>query len=145
MFASNQILEISGNLSFSDQLENSLEFALKYSENDKIMLQSKTVRGCKLVYQITEDGKYCIGWAFRKIPIGWHEYSFDFDIKIVSEIIRQHLKNFPTETGYGDGSYENGFIMKCINKKSMTNEEDGIKSPFYCIVYFKPYTCFYSK
>ena len=138
MFASNQILEISGNLSFPEQLESALEFALKYSGNDKNMLQSEIDRGCKLLYQITEDGKYCIGWGFKDVPSGWLEYPFKFDIKIVSDIIRQHLEKFPEKTGGWYGSYYKGFIMKYCDR-------NGIQNNFYCIVYFEPYTCFYAK
>jgi len=138
MFSTNEILEISGDLSFPGQLESALEFALKYSGNDKNMLQSEIDRGCKLVYQITEDGKYCIGWAFEDVPTGWLEYPFKFDIKIVSNIIRQHLETFPEENNGWDGSYYKGFVMKC-------RDCSGIENHFYCIVYFKPYTCFYAK
>ena len=34
--------------------------------------------------------------------------------------------------------------MKCI-EEYLGSEHDGIKNPFYGIVYFEPYTCFYSK
>ena len=144
MFSSNQILEVSGSLSLRDELENALEFALKYSGNAKNMEQQEIDRGCKLLYQITEDGKYCIGWGFKCVPEGWIEYPFRFDIDIVSKIIRQYLEKFSTERNIWDGSYDKGFIMKCI-EENMSNEHDGIKNPFHGIVYFKPYTCFYSK
>ena len=144
MFSSNQILEVSGSLSNWHELESALEFALKYSGNSKNMTQEEIDRGCKLLYQITEDGKYCIGWGFKEVPNGWIEYPFRFDIDIVSRIIHQHLEKFPIVNGGGDGAYEKGFIMKCI-ETSMSSEKNGIKNPFYGIVYFKPYTCFYSK
>ena len=139
MFSSNQILKVSGCLSLPNELEDALEFALKYSGHYKNMSQSEIDRGCKLLYQITEDGKYCIGWGFKEIPEGWLEYPFKFDINIVSNIISQHLESFPLEQDIWDGSYEKGFIMECIK------ESNGIKSPFYGIVSFRPYTCFYSK
>lgn len=144
MFASNQVLEVSGCLSLSGELEAALEFALKYSGEDKNMLQSEIDRGCKLVYQITKDGRYCIGWGFESIPSGWSEYPFKFDIASVSKIIQQHLENYPVKEDIWAGAYEKGFIMKCIDE-SLASENDGIKNPFYGIVYFKPYTCFYSK
>ena len=144
MFSSNQILKVSGCLSLPNELEDALEFALKYSGHYKNMSQSEIDRGCKLLYQITEDGKYCIGWGFKEIPEGWLEYPFKFDINIVSNIISQHLESFPLEQGIWDGSYEKGFIMECIDE-CMSFEKDGIQKPFYGIVYFKPYTCFYSK
>lgn len=140
MFSSNQSLAVSGCLSHSGELKTSLEFALKYSGHDKNMLQSEIDRGCKLVYQITEDGKYCIGWGFENVPYGWSEYPFKFDVEIVSKIIEQHLETFPVEEDIWDGSYHKGFIMKCVSGNC-----DTIKNVFYCIVYFEPYTCFYAK
>ena len=144
MFSSNQILEISGNLVIPNELELALEFALKYSGYDKNMLQDEIDRGCKLVYQITKDGRYCIGWGFESIPTGWNKYPFTFNIKQVSSIIKEHLESFQIkETSRSGGTYTKGFVMQCINE-SLENEKDGIKNPFYGIVCFKPYTCFYS-
>lgn len=140
MFSSNQILELSGELAFSDELEFALQFALKYSDHEKNMLQSEIDRGCKLVYQITEDGKYCIGWGFGEVPSGWSEYPFRFNIEIVSKIIKQHLEIFPMENVQWGGLNKKGFIMKCIS-----GDCDMIKNPHYGIVYFEPYTCFYAK
>ena len=145
MFSSNQVLEVSGSLAHPNELESALEFALKFSGNAKNMTQKEIDRGCKLLYQITEDGKYCIGWGFKDVPKGWLEYPFRFDIDIVSRIIRQHLESFPIERGSWDGTYDNGFVMKCIGENEWDTKKTGIKNPFYCIVYFKPYTCFYAK
>ena len=144
MFSSNQVLEVSGSLAHPNELEAALEFALKFSGKAKNMTQKEIDRGCKLLYQITEDGKYCIGWGYQKVPEGWNEYPFRFDIEIVSRIICQHLEQVPLEEDGEDGSFEQGFIMKCI-EQSMASEQNGIKAPFYGIVYFEPYTCFYAK
>lgn len=144
MFSSNQIFEISGSLSHCNELEMALEFALEYSDEVKNMYKEEIDRGCKFLYQITEDGKYCIGSSKKNVPEGWNEYPFIFNIDNVSKIIRQHLETYPLEKGIGEGSYEKGFIMKCI-REHLGSENDGIKNPFYGIVYFKPYTCFYSK
>ena len=144
MFSSNQVLEVSGSLEHREELESALEFALNFSGHSKMMKKEEIDRGCKLLYQITKDGKYCIGWGFKDVPEGWFEYPFRFDIDIVSKIIHQHLESFPIENGIWDGSHEKGFIMKIIDKFANT-EKAGIKSPFYGIVYFEPYTCFYSK
>ena len=94
MFSSNQVLEVSGNLSHIDELETVLDFALKYSGYAEYMKKEKIDRGCKLLYQITKDGKYCIGWGNENVPKGWNEYPFRFEIDIVSRIIRQHLESF---------------------------------------------------
>ena len=66
MFSSNQILEVSGSLSNRNELEEVLEFALKYSGVNR--------EGGKFLYQITEDRKYCIGWWADYVPDGWLEY-----------------------------------------------------------------------
>ncbi len=144
MFSSNQVFEVSGCLSMRNELEMALEFALNYSGEAKNMKQEEIDRGCKLLYQITEDGKYCIGWGFEEVPEGWFEYPFRFDVEIVSKIIRQHLETFPVKRGEWDGSYEKGFVMKIIHSAYNYNKE-GIKNHFYGIVYFEPYTCFYAK
>ena len=44
------------------------------------MQQTEIDRGCKLLYQITEDGKYCIGWGYRNVPEGWLEYPSKKDL-----------------------------------------------------------------
>lgn len=134
MFSSNQILQISGDLNHENELKNALEFALNL---DNTRLES-------IVYQITEDRRYCIGWYYENIPDGWTKFQFDFNSEIVAKIIAQHLEKFPKEEGFWDGSYSKGFLMKIIDE-SLANESNGIKNPFYGIVSFEPYTCFYSK
>ena len=146
MFSSNQILEISGCLDHSNELSSALEFALKTSGN--LSSFARKEKPSKCVYQITEDGRYCIGWnCHDKIENGWNEFQFDFDLSIISQIIAQFLKKHAGKAkcpNYGDGSYAPGFIMKAI-PLSMASESNGIKNPFYGIVEFMPYVCFYSK
>lgn len=140
MFSSNQVFEISGDMS---QLKPALQFALDYSGHAKNMSKSEIERGCKLVYQIAKDGKYCIGWAFKDTKDGWKEYPFDFDVDIVAQIIAQHLGKLETpQSGYewADGSSDPGFLMK---KVSCGN--DNIRNPFYGIVSFEKYNNFYAK
>ena len=93
MFSSNQVFEISGSM---DQLPIALQFALDYSDHARAMTPREIERGCKLVYQIAKDGKYCIGWAFKDIQEGWQEYPFDFDVEIVARIIAQYLGKLET-------------------------------------------------
>lgn len=143
MFSSNQKFQMSGDMS---QLEKALLFALEYSGNAKNMTKSEQERGCKLVFQISKDGKYCIGWGFQKVPSGWSEYQFDFDVPIVAKIIIQHLGKLPfPKSGYerADGSTSKGFLMKNIGETF--GDEDGIKNAFYGIVSFEPFCNFYSK
>ena len=139
MFSSNQVLEISGSM---DQLPIAMQFALDYSDHARAMTPREIERGCKLVYQIAKDGKYCIGWAFGKVSEGWLEYPFDFEVDIVAGIIAQHLRKMKTPaTGYewADGSDAEGFLMKVIDCDS------NIENSFYGIVSFEKFGCFYAK
>lgn len=143
MFSSNQVLEVSGCLSKSGELYNALEFALKASDN-LTAFEHTTKADIKCVYQITEDGRYCIGKAYGEPKNGWNEFPFDFDLSIISQIIEKHLEKQEVQYNYGDGSYCKGFFMRAI-EESLASEYNGIKEPFYGIVEFFPYTCFYSK
>ncbi len=141
MFSSNQILEVSGCLTHTNELRNALEFALKASGNLPIF--TRPDRPTKCVYQITDKGSFCIGWSpFDAVEVkkGWNEFHFDFDLDIISAIIIQHLKKQDFEHSGGDGSYDKGFIMSA----SIEND-DAVKNPFYCIVEFRPFTCYYAK
>lgn len=143
MFSSNQILQMSGDMS---QLEKALLFALEYSGQAKNMTKAERERGCKLLFQITKKGKYCIGWGFGDVPDGWSEYQFDFEVSIVAKIIIQHLGKLPVpKSGYewADGSTSDGFLMKSV--RETFGDEDDVKNAFYGIVTFEPYCNFYSK
>ncbi len=135
MFSSNQILEISGEF---EQLRQVLVFAIDYYQAQKK----------ELVYQTTEDGKYCIGWKPDSGPTkGWENFQFDYDSEIVAKIIIQFLqkqkyKESPYE--YFDGGTNTGFLMKNI-PETFSDEQDGIKNPFYGIISFETFTNFYSK
>lgn len=135
MMSSNQVFEISGSF---DQLQLALDFAIKFAgEHTK-----------SLVFQITEDGKYCIGWKPDSGPSkGWQDFQFDYDSEIVSKIIIQFLskqKYGRSPYEYFDGSTDEGFLMKLI-PETFADEENGIKKPFYGIVSFETFTNFYSK
>lgn len=135
MFSSNQRLEISGT---HDQLEDALNFALSFSG----------YAHSKLVFQITENGKYCIGWSSSDIvERGWEEFQFDPDTNIIAKIIVQFLtKQGRAESPYEylDGCTSYGFLMKII-PESFSDEYKGIKNPFFGIVSFETFTNFYSK
>ena len=131
MFASNQILKISGDMS---QIEDALSFALKMYDIDTK----------HITYQIAKDGKYCLGWHDKD---GWNKFQFDFDTHIVSEIIKQHIRKQAEPENpykYYDGSSKKGFIMEAI-VNMFSEEEEGVSHPFYGIVSFKPYINFYAK
>ena len=132
MMSSNQIFEISGDFS---QLCRALDFVINYSgENEK-----------ELCFQITDDGKFCIGWGNQK---GWEKFQFGYDLEIVSKIIIKHLKKQKYERStfeeYFDGTTNEGFLMKVI-PEVFSDEYEGIKNPFYGIVSFQTFTNFHSK
>lgn len=132
MFSSEQIFEVSGDF---DQLELAIKFAMDMHD----------WKGDKQYYfQITEDGKYCIGWSDEN---GWKPFPFDFDVHIVSEIVKQHLRKHRTKDSnyeWADGSTDDGFLMKAI-PETFSSEENGIKNPFYGIVSIEYFENFYAK
>lgn len=129
MFSSEQTFKVSGTM---EQLERAIRFAL-----DMYGIPQK------VTYQVTADGKYCLGWGSDD---SWREYPFDFDVHIVSEIIKQHLEKQDIEDPYewADGSSYNGFLMKAI-PQLFSDEHDGIKHPFYGIVSIEVYCNFFAK
>jgi hypothetical protein len=129
MFSSEQIFEVSGDM---DQLEMAIKFAIEMYETGR----------ASVVYQITKDGKYCLGWGNQE---GWNKFPFDFDAHIVSEIVKQHLNKQKYENLYAwsDGTSEKGFLMKVIHTSAMN--EDGIKNPFFGIVSIEPFMNYYAK
>lgn len=129
MFSSEQIFEVSGDMG---QLEKAIKFAIS-------MFGSK----CES-YQISEDGKYCLGWM---VEDGWNPFPFDFDAHIISKIIEQHLNKQDygeSPYDYYDGSTKKGFLMKTI-KQNFSDKKDGIKRPFYGIISIEPFWNFYAK
>lgn len=129
MFSSDQVFDVSGDF---EQLEDAIRFAVKMFGNCK-----------KIYYQITEDGKYCLGWAEDE---RWKPLPFDFDSHIIAEIVKQHLEKNKKESKYewADGTCEDGFLMKVI-PETFSEENNGIKHPFYGIVSIEYFENFYSK
>ena len=140
MFSSNQVLEISGDLSHKNDLRDALEFALR--KEGSLECFTRTLNPTKCVFQISENGHYCIGWTGggKEPPRGWQMFQFDFDIEIISSIIVQHLSKQKIEESGGDGSTKAGFLLKPIDFTSA-----GVENPFYGIVMFCPYNCYYAK
>ena len=59
VFSSNQKFIITGSM---DQIKTVLKFAFKLNGEDEHISQSEYDRGCRIIYQISEDGKYyCLG------------------------------------------------------------------------------------
>ena len=86
MFSSNQILEFSGSLSQKNELKHALDFAIKTSGWHEAMTRAE--KPCPCTYQITDDGRYCIGWGEKD---GWNRFPFDFDVDIIAQIIVKYL------------------------------------------------------
>lgn len=144
MFSSNQVLKISGNM---NQLEEAIDFVMKYSGEAECFTRSN--KPAKCVYQTTDDGRYCIGWALgdEEILDGWHEYSFDYDPKIIAAIVKQWIEKSPKpideNSGY-DGSSHIGFMLQ-ENYSSRWSEHKHIKNVHRCIIVIEPFWCFYAK
>lgn len=137
MFSSNQLFTISGRL---DQLENAIIFLLNHAG-----LTHESLRDPQraLVYQITEDNKYHLGYTRLPAPDGWKEYIFKYDPHIISLIIQQHIKYAQVQPksiyDYADGSTEKGFLLTVKNP-------DNLKSPYGCyLATIEPYKIYYAK
>ena len=86
-------------------------FAIKFDET-----QTK-----QLVFQTTENGKYCIGWKSDRGPEkGWENFQFDFDteiklIKVPKGRIEYFKSILPDEISYKicdeDVQFENGLYL----------------------------------
>ena len=131
MFSSEQIFDINGDMG---QLEKTIRFAIDMNGIEKNRIK----------YQITKNGKYCLGWGDEKD--GWSKFPFDYDTHIVAEIVKQHLRKQDVEDPYEcwDGSSELGFRMKAIDNV-FSSEKDGIKNPFFGIVSIEAEYIFYAK
>ena len=144
MFSSNQELRVSGSLSDIEYLKQSLDFGLTISGVKNCLLREH--KPTFVVYQITEDGNFCVGHALKETKKeGWEFFPFDYDLDVLARIIKQHLekqKNF--EEFGGDGTTRKGFLMRqCPDLYS--SEEEGIKNPWFGTLVFEPFSCYYAK
>ena len=141
MFSSNQVFKISGGLSpTGGELEIAVRAALEMSGEDECFRREKDP--AKMVFQITESGKYAVGWCWENTPAeGWTMLPFDYDINILCAIIRKHLEKQKIGEGPWDGAYRKGFLLCAKGEKGY----EGVTSPFYCIFTVEPFICFYAK
>lgn len=159
MYSSNQTLMLSGDLEDKD-LKNAFELALRCSDTDI------TAKDIQVIFQITEDGRMCIGTVGEsdQIPAGWkkflynlnrdsipsntptdwHNYFYELIVGQICESIKMHLEEFKLKKGKAEGTYVRGFLMEGIND-CMDSENNGITNPYYGLVSFAPYTCFYAQ
>ena len=120
MFSSNQILEISGCLSDAEELKIALEFALSSAGYLKAFT-NVTKADCKCVFQITKDGRYCIGYAYNKPETGWIEYPFDFDLSI---IVDKNVSYFEIEKVIKDANMQ---YLKSYSLIDVYENEEKLK------------------
>lgn len=135
MFSSNQLFTISGSL---DQLENAIVFLLSHAGLTHESLHDPQRA---LVYQITEDNKYHLGYTRVPVPEGWEKYGFKYDPRIISLIIQQHLKEHAQPISiydYADGSTNKGFLLT-------VKRPGNLKSPYCYLATIEPYTIYYAK
>ena len=136
MFSSNQVLSVSGELDIK-YIKHCLSFVLQLAGYD----YNNSTSIC--TWQITEDGRYCIGWASGSIPNGWNAYDFAFDIDKISEIIYNHMSTVDPYKANNCATCS-GFVMNII-PETLAEQENGIVKPFYGLISFMPYLCVYSK
>ncbi len=145
MFTSNQMMSISGRM---EDIAETLDFAMQRSDWGKLF--KKKDNPPVPVFQITEDNRYCIGWApadERGLPSGWQTYPFDYDASILAPIIEQAIKKMPLpaqEFSGWDGTNKLGFLMTA-EAGDTYEERSAVINPDYCIVCFRPYWNFYAK
>ena len=136
MFSSNQQFTISGTLY---QLENAIIFLLSHAGLTHESLHDPQRA---LVYQITEDNKYHLGFTSLPAPDGWEKYMFKYDPHIISLIIQQHIKEQVQPISiydYADGSTEKGFLLTAKNP-------GNLKNPYGCyLATIEPYKIYYAK
>ena len=138
MFSSNQVLKISGDLNHDKDLRDAIEFALKKSDWHKCFTRNEKPTKC--VFQISDNGDFCIGWG--NAEYGWSEFQFDYDIDIISKIAEQHLRKQSVSGFGGGGTNSHGFLMECIDYDTNGINENGI---YKGIIIIKSYNCYYAK
>lgn len=136
MFSSNQVFEVSCTKS---QLRAVLAFALDMAHDER-------TRPRNLVYQMTSDGRFAIGWFHQEPKAGWQTLvSPTPSVDLLAEAAIQYLKDYPDRSiELWDGSYEQGYLVKAI-QETMATEWNGIKNPFYRYVTIQAHKVFYSK
>lgn len=87
MFSSNQVLAISGKM---EQLGSALAFALDYSGFSELIDDPE--RKTHIVYQIAQDGCFCIGYAFDEPKEGWRNFS----LVLIESLWHRLLKGIST-------------------------------------------------
>lgn len=128
MFASNQVLKISGDM---QAIQGALDFALAIADFSG-----------PIGWQVTEDNRFCIGKA--NISSDWKPFDFSPGTKVIAAIIEDWIsKQDMQPEGNADGAYEKGFLMEAI--ESDYSDASPIKNSFLGIVSFRPYTNFYAK
>ncbi len=135
MFSSNQKFAVSCD---ARQLEDVVMFALRMEDDRGV---NRT-----LAYQITQDGRFVLGWYNKEPEDGWKKFPFENpSIGLIVELAKQTAKEHPAKhKEMWDGLYEDGYLVE-RTEKSMGHERDGIREPFYGIISVRSFSCFYAK
>ena len=134
MFSSNQIMKISAD---KEQLESVVLFAIKMSEN----------KG-NFCYQVVDGNRFALGYYYDKPPVGWSAFPTSTpSVKTIASTIEDVVK-YPqgfSGTYYGDGTYQEGYLLSCGSGCMAEVEETGVMNPMYCIFVVDFFQNYYAK
>lgn len=134
MFATNQILKISGQNTESD-IKNALMFAL-----------NKTEKHEPIGWCISEDNKFYVGYtdipSTDTEPTSYDNTIINTLVNVIMYWLNQHALLIP-ENQTADKTYTNGFFMQTADTKFTTNNMN--KTTFHAILTFEPFINIYRK
>ena len=134
MFATNQILKISGQNTESD-IKNALMFAL-----------NKTEKHEPIGWCISEDNKFYVGYtnilSTDTKPVSYDDTIINTLINVIMYWLNRHTLPVP-EKQTTDKTYTNGFLMQTTDTKFTTNNMN--KTTFHAILTFEPFINIYRK
>lgn len=134
--SSTEEVVISGTL---DKLESAIDFTFRFTE----WVDAFTRKGdpAKCVFQIANDGRCCLGSIFKssKDTEGWTIFPFEYDLKAISIVVSQHLKNMQDKLKYPDEDcFELGFRLKIGDEDESDIDEFTLKNSHHCILHIQP-------
>lgn len=134
MFATNQILKISGQNTESD-IKNALMFALNKTE------KHKPIGWC-----ISENNKFYVGYtnmpSIDAEPISYDNPIINTLVNVIIYWLNKHALPIP-EKQTPDKTYTNGFLMQTADTKFTTNNMN--KTTFHAVMTFEPFINIYRK
>ena len=138
----NQKLVITGKM---DQLSQALKFAMKYLRYSRAFKRKEDPLTC--IFTIAPDGSYCLGSMFKELEKGWTPYPFDYNPKIIGDIIRQHFtlrkSQFEKNLDPDWDHYELGFRLQIADVDD--DIELFLPNPDPCILIVSPMWLYYGQ